>query len=980
MRKFSCIFFLLIGLCPLTSLTQQLIFTELSSETGLPSHECYKILQDKQGYIWFSTDNGLCRYSNGKLKIFDEKNGLPEESVYNITEDQSGTLWFATSDNRILYYDKGKLAEASFSKEYSKPGQGEWAHPIPMMLDMSKPGYAYIANSYYAAEINIKANRLNLIPRTNPEASMTFLKFAGHSFIPQNLINTKSRIVQIVLKNNYKSEVISFPDMNVKNPIHWNTPTAFVGNTDFIGISNKLLKVNSDLSHSEIELPGRIISIYTDRSNGLWVGVEKNGVFYYPDITTMKLGHRSLAGFSVTGICEDNERGIWCTTLEKGVFYSRNKNLISYAGLSQLDKNLTLLEFFNGNLFASSSTSLIYTWRNGELNSYNFEFNKSGYYDILKEDNGWLLAGKEIIVRTSFDFSKVQEVLQKPYHGVAGNELAKVGKRTFAILGKNLREVNETNFTTLHTYFTGFTVVTMIAGDGNNLLLGGNQGLYEFDIITGKSRKIQGIPKSIKRIIRTRSGRVWIATKNDGIFWLDGRKVTNAGSQLKLKTNLFYDLTEDEQGNVYAASNLGLYSFIAGNTGYQTMVYGISHGLLSNEVFKVAADNDHLWFSTFEGLFSLPLKVSSFNNVSPAIHFNRLLINGKSEKADRNTFETSYNRNDLSLLFDILTFKNGSETKLEYQLESKNELITARLTGNQVLLQNLAPGSYKLSVYAINNDGVRSAAPEVFQFKIEPPFWLTWWFIVLAIVVGATILVFVIRVIVLGVRKSEEAKTLVNKLLAEYQITALQAQMNPHFIFNAINTIQGYILEKNEEEAYDYLAKFGQLIRMVLHHSQEKSLLLEDELEVLNLYIELEQLRFDNCFDFELKVSDEVDQSAVYLPGMLLQPYVENAIWHGIVNLEGEKRGKLKIEIWKEEGILVVSVTDNGIGRERAMSFRKDQRHKSVGMQLTGQRLKVMNQLHGYETASVEVTDLFEENQEPAGTEVKIRIPVNIEV
>jgi hypothetical protein len=339
-----------------------------------------------------------------------------------------------------------------------------------------------------------------------------------------------------------------------------------------------------------------------------------------------------------------------------------------------------------------------------------------------------------------------------------------------------------------------------------------------------------------------------------------------------------------------------------------------------------------------------------------------------------------YNQNDFRFTFDILTFKNGTDTELEYHLKHDGQSTVTKLNGNEVFLENLEPGNYQLIVYGINNDGVRSPRPEVFLITIEAPFWQTGWFISLASFLVLLGIFLVVRVIVRGIRKKEEAKTLVNKLMAEYQISALQAQMNPHFIFNAINTIQGYILEKSEEEAYNYLAKFGKLIRAVLHHSQEKVLLLEHELEVLNLYVELEQLRFDQCFDYELTLSERVFPEDLYLPGMILQPYVENAIWHGIVNLRGSRRGKLQIHMDCENNVLVVTIKDNGIGRKMAMSFNKDRRHKSVGMQLTGERIQVMNQLHGYETASVTITDLPDENGAAAGTRVEVRIPINTEV
>jgi Putative regulator of cell autolysis len=157
-----------------------------------------------------------------------------------------------------------------------------------------------------------------------------------------------------------------------------------------------------------------------------------------------------------------------------------------------------------------------------------------------------------------------------------------------------------------------------------------------------------------------------------------------------------------------------------------------------------------------------------------------------------------------------------------------------------------------------------------------------------------------------------------------------------------------------------------------------KVLRLERELEVLHLYIELEQLRFDHCFDYELVVAEGTELTDFNIPGMLLQPYIENAIWHGIVNLENSRRGKLTLFIKHIGEQLLFTITDNGVGREKAKTFRVNTHHKSVGMELTGERLEVMNRLHGDNIASVKVTDLFDEEGNPSGTKVEISIPTNI--
>lgn len=961
-------------------MAQELVFSNISNEIQLPSQECYKIHQDKQGYIWFSTDNGLCRYGNGSLKIFDKANGLPEESVYNISEDPSGRLWFATSDNRILYFDQEKLVEAPFNKLCNQPAVKEWAHPVPVHLDMADQENSFIANLYYSLRVNRSTNTVYLFPQPDSTTSIQFVKKNNHSFIPNQFRKTTNKYFVVQLKTETKSKHIILNDLPVDHVIHWNTPTAFSGNTDFIAIQNTLIKVNADLSHSLMHFPDRILNLYVDHSKGLWVGVLNNGVYYYPDVNTMKPAHHSLRAFSVTGICEDAEGGVWCTSLEKGIFYTPDKHLICYTAIPGLDRNMTLLKYTEGRLFASSSGTTLFEWQKQNYKTYTFPFSEISFSDILSQKDHWLLSGN-MMIRTDKGFVIKEKLLQEPYHNVACNELAYGDSgRIYGVLRKDFMEIDQTRLIKRLYYNSAYVTKTMVHKSGHTFLLGGDQGLYEFNTVTYQSEKIKGVPGKIKKIIKSRSGRIWIATKNDGIYWLDDDKVTNTASILPLKTQLFHDLTEDSHGNIWAGSNHGLYCFSVKNGTWHTMLYSSSHGLPSNEVYKVCADRENIWFSTYEGLFSLPATIGSFSAPGPAIHLEKLSINNNPVYDSSHTFLLPYHHNGFRFTFDVLTFKNGRDTKLEYHLEHNGQTTITQLDGNELFLENLNPGTYSLTVYGITNSGVKSLFPEFFSITIKAPFWKTWWFILLISASVILLVLFMTRSIIRNIKRREEAKTQANKLLAEYQITALQAQMNPHFIFNAINTIQGYILEKNEEEAYNYLSKFGKLIRKVLHHSQQRMLTLDQELEVLNLYIELEQLRFDHCFDYDLKVWKGLTTEEIYLPGMILQPYVENAIWHGIINLRGSRRGKLEIIMERDHDLLIVTVKDNGIGRKIASGFNKDRSHKSVGMQLTKQRLDAMNQIHGYEMAHVTITDLFDVHEQPAGTSVEVRIPINTEL
>jgi tetratricopeptide (TPR) repeat protein len=251
--------------------------------------------------------------------------------------------------------------------------------------------------------------------------------------------------------------------------------------------------------------------------------------------------------------------------------------------------------------------------------------------------------------------------------------------------------------------------------------------------------------------------------------------------------------------------------------------------------------------------------------------------------------------------------------------------------------------------------------------------WLTIGFTGTAFV-ASLFLVFVVRSNGRKKRKQIEFE----KSVLEMEQKALRSQMNPHFIFNAINSIQSYILNKSEHEAYDYLAKFSKLIRTVLVNSQDKNLMLHQELDMIRLYVEMEQMRFSNRFHFELSVNDNVNTYDITIPAMLIQPYVENAIWHGLMNLGKNRRGELKLDLAMQDTMLKITVADNGIGRQRAAEFRKMDNHQSMGMQLTEQRLLMINKIESLEKARVTITDLCDQEGRPTGTRVEIFIPVQV--
>jgi len=215
-----------------------------------------------------------------------------------------------------------------------------------------------------------------------------------------------------------------------------------------------------------------------------------------------------------------------------------------------------------------------------------------------------------------------------------------------------------------------------------------------------------------------------------------------------------------------------------------------------------------------------------------------------------------------------------------------------------------------------------------------------------------------------------------NKQTLQLELRSLRAQMNPHFIFNSLSSIHRFIWSNNQEEASDYLTKFSRLMRMILDNTQYTFISLNKELESLRLYLDLEKLRCNDVFDYQITVAEDVNEEEVMIPPMIIQPYVENAIWHGLVHKSG--KGLLEIAISVKGRTLTCTVTDNGIGRNKAIEIKekKGQTHRSMGMKVTEGRIDLIRKINNTKEADVNITDLEDETGKALGTQVKLILPV----
>lgn len=336
----------------------------------------------------------------------------------------------------------------------------------------------------------------------------------------------------------------------------------------------------------------------------------------------------------------------------------------------------------------------------------------------------------------------------------------------------------------------------------------------------------------------------------------------------------------------------------------------------------------------------------------------------------------SHRQNFFSFEFSSIAYNMPSDIQYFYKLEGFDDEWQDGAGRKFAAYTNVPGGDYVFKIRAINSEGLSYGQPFSMFIHISTVWWKTWWFWSLAGFALLSLAWLAYRYKIGQVRKEERLKSEYERKLADVELSALRAQMNPHFIFNSLNSIEYYIIHNEQEKATDYLNRFSRLIRLILQNSKSTTVPLKDELEALRLYIEMESMRFDNLFDYEVKIETGLDMESVLLPPMLMQPYVENAIWHGLMQKKGEK-GKLDLSIRRDNGHLLCIIEDNGIGREAASQIRSKSGalRKSFGMKITSDRLSLLNKI-SKANASVHIYDLKTKSGEAAGTRVELLIPL----
>ena len=448
-----------------------------------------------------------------------------------------------------------------------------------------------------------------------------------------------------------------------------------------------------------------------------------------------------------------------------------------------------------------------------------------------------------------------------------------------------------------------------------------------------------------------------------------------------LPSNVCNDIKIDDAGDVWVGTGNGLVRIQKAkektkSTPFDLQVFTINDGLVSNEINKLDIAGDMVYVATSNGYSELYVPGLAVENTPPLIHLEELLIWDQKTALDSN-LAFSHTNNDLEFKFTGLAFKSRDKLQYRYKLKGLEEKWN-KTSQTSIRYPQVPPGEYVFEVYVIDDDGNESLAPAQFKFEILKPFWQKLWFIVAVLLLLIGITWGVSALWFRNVRKRIEYRHKLNQRLLESEQKALRAQMNPHFIFNCLTSIQRFISQQDKKAAMSYLAKFAKLIRKTLDQTRKSSLSLSEEISTLELYLDLESLRFKNKLDYHINCDENINTDLVRLPCMLVQPYVENAIKHGI--LHKKTNGLVTIDFHIKNDILVCCVTDNGVGRVRSQELNsrnpEKKAHKSHGMTVTAERIELLS-VSGGNDLSATITDLYNDASEAMGTQVVLTIPLD---
>jgi len=940
--------------CCLFSFGQDYNYVHYDTKDGLAGSTVYDIGQDKDGYLWFATEFGLSRFDGKTFKNFTTDNRLTDNEILRICPDSKGKIWIIPYNKSLCFYYKGKITNADSLYKIDIKTK------IYFFGSCDNGNFFIVCNGkIYLLKFNGKKEviaDLNEIAKNNKISR----KSIENIEIAYNFVNGKLRY-NILLDN----IIISIKDSGIValEKINPNTFIRVFNNSIKYGINKK----NEFFVSTNYK--GIIISTIPTSNPNVYLVSTLTGSYFMDSTGNLDLIHPLLKGERITRSFTDNENNIWFTTLGNGVFKLSSTGIKTYYKKSEV---FSILKYQNNTFIGASNANLYCINQNGYNRVWDFQnFNKEGFDKRLycmKNDKGNLFLGFDCFLLKKTN----EQIFYSPIRPIKSIDIIDSTNIVVATNGyvfKVNRSTLKITDTILHERGT------KVICDGKNIYVGTLKGLVEineFKKINTISDNIPILQRRITDLVKMNDGSLWIATNDTGILHFSKGKIdAHITTSNKLSSNLCRTLFIDKNF-LWVGTNKGINKIDISKNNYPILKYSESDGLPSNVINTIYVEDSTVYIGTPGGLTYF-----NENNISQSSICNLVMesVTVSDNPIDSiNNIHLSYKNNNISFNYTAISFKSGGEFTYNYKL-SPLDKIWKETKLNTLSYLSLPPGNYQLQLYAINKFGKRSSII-IISFEIETPFWKTIWFWLLLFFITLLLLGILIRRRFIKIQEVNNEKARIQQQLATLEQSALQAQMNPHFIFNCLNSIQQFIMLDDKRKANKYLTEFATLIRNTFDNSGKKNITVSEEANYLDKYLDLEQLRYGDDFSYKIIIDNSVEKDYTQLPAMLLQPYVENSLRHGIRNKK-EGHGEVLISFIQTENTLICSVKDNGVGREAATGFKSREHieYQSKGMKLTERRIQLLNTGLKYKI-TVEVLDLKDYLGNATGTEVIVEIPL----
>ena len=948
-------------------------FTHYTVKDGLLNSTVYYAMQDSKGFIWFCTETGVNRFDGRKFEGFTIKDGLADNINFKCYEDKKGRIWFLSYNGQLSFFYKGKIFNKQNTRWLAYKDNGSFL--IDCVED--KNGMIWF-NTSLGDVLKITDSVVAVIPSPVPEQQH------NNSYFSSQLFATAGTGKKLTLMGNniYESDLLTQTRTFIDSLPDFLNATKFrPGNKDrenenYLLLAGNLVKYNKNnfelLDRGIFKLHTAILSFY-DEDSALWIGTAGEGVarmkITQQEITTDYF----LKDEAVTSILKDSEGNLWFTTHANSVFLLKNNT-----------NHITVL--------SSQPAYSIASARLGDI-QYNFlggDHGNVGMYKGLDLIHSIKISSKtlnrinEIIIIDSarvgfFSDESLAYIYNVHTQSYAPTVMQQGFKASSIDTGGGIWICTQENIFRLRN---GNLIRVMQTGQLGKLLAFAAVSDSLFYVGTaGKLFKIEN--SSGPRIImsdtvlkggvsdlKIADGVLWVATHGNGIFLLKHDTVRkHLVTENGLTSDVCQKLYDDHKQYMWLGTNNGI-SIIDKRNGNIFRNLSTSDGLISNDINNISIFDNSIFIATPSGANIFKLNDVIYNSPPPKVYVTTLKKGNESVTDPGDSVSFNFFKGFLNIHFTALSYEAPFDIRYEYKFEHDKEWQETQVT--DVTLFGLPPGIHKLLLRAKKHNSQWSN-PVVFTLNVKPLWYQSVWFSILAGAVLMLCLYLLFSRRIRQLRQRAEKQNRFEKQITELESKSLAYQMNPHFIFNSLNTVQQFILAKNEKEGLTYLGEFSKLMRQILENSKKTSIFLSEEVAFLRRYMELERTRYSNKFTYSIHLEDALENEDIKIPPMLFQPLLENAVKHGISGIDN---GHIQLNLKLRNNVLIGTVEDNGSGIYHIhKTVLSTINRESTALKVLEERVKLIKDAEG-KNGTFKVTDKSLTNG--MGTIIEIMIPLDL--